>query len=98
MSGFTKGPWSVGGGCRATGFTVKIASGELLVGGAGLTSEANARLIAAAPELYEALESCELWFKQHSPLAPLINGLGDAEHPMLTMIRAALSKAAGEGV
>ncbi len=51
----TPGPWSVGSGSRATGFTVKIASDELLVGGSGLTSEANARLIAAAPELLEAL-------------------------------------------
>lgn len=52
----TPGPWSVGNGSRVTGFTVKIATDELLVGGRGLTSEANARLIAAAPELLEALQ------------------------------------------
>lgn len=72
----TPGPWSVDNGNRATGFTVKIATDELLVGGYGLTSEANARLIAAAPELLEALitkvkdaeqRSFEDWLDFNSP-------------------------------
>jgi len=59
MGKHTPGPWMLGNGSRATGFTVKIASDELLVGGYGLKSEANARLIAAAPDLLAALELIE---------------------------------------
>lgn len=44
----------------------------------------------------EALQTCERWFERHSPRAPLINGLGDAEHPMLTMIRGVLSNPTGK--
>lgn len=40
--------------------------------------------------LIETLRTCEKWFVKHSPTAPLIGGFGDAEHPMLTFIRAAL--------
>ncbi|RRV76595.1 hypothetical protein [Pseudomonas sp. p99-361] len=40
--------------------------------------------------LIDALRTCETWFIKHSPTAPLIGGFGDAEHPMLTCIRAAL--------
>lgn len=47
---------------------------------------------ADAGELTEALRTCEKWFVKHSPTAPLIGGLGDAEHPMLTCIRAALER------
>lgn len=41
--------------------------------------------------LIDALRTCEKWFVKHSPTAPLIGGFGDAEHPMLTCIRAALT-------
>lgn len=106
MSGFTKGPWAVDGGCRATGFTVKIASGELLVGGAGLTSEANARLIAASPTMYESLVKAEELFSFHEGSAkpefdgahPTVRINGEDFAILLADIRAALSKAAGEGV
>jgi len=42
--------------------------------------------------LIDALLTCEKWFIKHSPTAPLIGGFGDAEHPMLTCIRAALER------
>lgn len=42
--------------------------------------------------LIDALLTCEKWFVKHSPTAPLIGGFGDAEHPMLTCIRAALER------
>lgn len=42
--------------------------------------------------LTETLRTCEKWFVKHSPTAPLIGGFGDAEHPMLTCIRAALER------
>lgn len=47
---------------------------------------------AEAQQLIEALRTCEKWFIKHSPTAPLIGGFGDAEHPMLTCIRAALGR------
>jgi hypothetical protein len=49
---------------------------------------------AEVERLREALETCESWFTKHSPTAPLIGGFGDAEHPMITFIRAALSQQA----
>lgn len=42
--------------------------------------------------LIEALGYCEAWFVRHSPTATLINGLGEAEHPMLTCIRSAMDR------
>lgn len=60
MSGYTSGPWH----CRAN-----RANGDALIedaqdqvigatyGDTGLPAEANARLIAAAPELLEALQA-----------------------------------------
>lgn len=46
--------------------------------------------------LVEALRTCEKWFMRHAPTAPLIGGFGDAEHPMLTHIRAVLAGKGGE--
>jgi len=50
----------------------------------GLLNKADQRL----DDLEGALGTCERWFAKHSPIAPLIGGFGDAEHPMLTFIRA----------
>lgn len=53
---FTPGPWSVGGG---TGFLnqIEIRPSIGCVYGAGDELKANARLIAASPDLYEALRN-----------------------------------------
>ena len=45
-----------------------------------------------AERLAEALRYCESWFERHSPTAALIGENGNAEHPMLTMIRSALAQ------
>jgi predicted DNA-binding protein (UPF0278 family) len=58
---------------------------------------AVAELIQRDKAQREALEICEQWFVKHSPTAPLIGGQGDAEHPMLTMIRAALAGGCDHG-
>jgi hypothetical protein len=48
-------------------------------------------------ELSAALDICSKWFTKYSPTAPLIGGFGDAEHPMITFIRGALSAPAAKG-
>ena len=58
-------------------------------------AKANALLIAAAPELLEALAMCQAWFEKFSPTADTIAG-GAAEHPMLYSIRKTIKKAKGE--
>jgi hypothetical protein len=68
----------------------------------GTQAWALAQVDAAVAELIECeqvqrdvLETCQRWFAKHSPTAPLINGLGDAEHPMLTMLNRALARVGG---
>lgn len=106
MSEHTKGPWEVAR--TDAGIIVRTESAKktrfgasryAAIGGFDRSDPeqlaealANARLIAAAPELLEALGYCESWFATHSPTAKLING-HLAEHPMLTCIRAAIAKA-----
>ena len=58
--------------------------------------EANARLIAAAPELLEALESFVRWTERHNlNMADLIDG-NRCECPVVINARAAIAKAKGE--
>lgn len=105
MSKHTPGPWFVTG--NMTLYVDARIGGGLLqevaaVGpteadsGYGPQQRANADLIAAAPDLLEALGYCQSWFAKHAPTAPLIGGFGEAEHPMLTCINAAIAKARGE--
>jgi hypothetical protein len=55
--------------------------------------DANARLIATAPDLLEALETMVRWTEMHGlNTAELITG-GRAEVPVVGMARAAISKA-----
>ena len=61
MSAHTKGPWTTDGGiCPVTGSISVVARGPIVYvtdNSAGAENQvANARLIAAAPELLEALE------------------------------------------
>ena len=69
MSVHTPGPWTVGTGIDHEGkpmggakTCIHTADGlwiaEAYHGGIGLPAEANARLMAAAPELLERLERC----------------------------------------
>ena len=53
MSTHTPGPWHVANGCQIRGAKDQIAKAWMMRNGEGL---ANARLIAAAPELLAALE------------------------------------------
>lgn len=97
MSGFTKGPWewwtsnslkrlSAGGKDGAVLHAYRCPDGASDI----QVSDADARLIASAPELYEALEAMVKTFDMYiqQPSA----------YPAYNKARAALSKAAGEGV
>lgn len=104
----TPGPWSLNGGNAAQGWTVKTEGNELLVGGRGLTSLANARLISAAPELLEALQVAveameQDWYQIDGEWGPTMEEFGDLEGailagkaPEIAKARAAIAKATGE--
>ena len=55
MSKHTQGLWHVANGCQIRSEKHQIARAWMMRNGEGM---ANARLIAAAPELLEALEYC----------------------------------------
>ncbi len=65
MSDYTPGPWQVGSGrLGVVGHPLRrVVAGEDATL-AGVFEEADARLIAAAPELYEALKAVE-WVPFH---------------------------------
>lgn len=84
---FTKAPWFVAG---KTGFVnqIEIAPAICTAYGAGEELEANARLIAAAPELFEALRMIAARDAHRGTV------LLDVEE--MDIVRAALAKATGE--
>lgn len=91
MSGFTKGPWRIAG--KGT-----IRAGDGWIGRIHWRNrDANARLIAAAPDMYEALKAAV-----ESGLVPKSSvsdggACGHSEQVRVAdMIRAALSKAEGK--
>lgn len=55
-------------------------------------SEADANLIAGAPEMFEALKRCETHMRDH----PMFNDPDVGPCDTLTMVRAALAKATGK--
>jgi hypothetical protein len=98
--GYTPGPWSVAQPWN--GFSeIRGGNGELVFGlAAGVPGEkqpdeiceANARLIAAAPEMFEALQNILLC----PAILDELNGDNETNNAV-AKARAALSKALGEG-
>lgn len=94
MSAHTPGPWHVhegaSDGClvATTAYGDKVISGEFSVSG---ESEANARLIAAAPSLLEALVIAEGFIRE-------ICSIHKLPEPTATgaRLRAAIARATGE--
>jgi len=91
---FTPGPWTQGVGCKVTRECVFIGGAKEPKDGARLGppetwidcgTEANARLIAAAPELLEALQMVRDY-------VVTLKGKG---HPYQLAIDAAITKATG---
>jgi hypothetical protein len=97
----TPGPWRVGDG-GSWGALVKDGNGDGICipcsGRLGPTDAANARLIAAAPELLEAVRKAELLYAEWSALA-LPAALDTPAYELVTRIvqenRALLAKIEG---
>ncbi len=99
MAGHTPGPWTVSplngrdvGPVRAftfEGTDVQQLQSVALVR-ARAESDANARLIAAAPELLAALKTVKPWFELWLP-----DAIGPAEQNLLRLVDAAIAKAEG---
>jgi hypothetical protein len=94
---WTPGPWRVAdtrsdhekrSATYEKGWDVRlVGTPESITGwGSVTTTEANARLIAAAPDLYEALAA----------LTPYFEGEHHPDHPHCEQARVALAKARGE--
>ena len=89
--GHTPGPWHQTGGivasheghCAVAAYT---GNGNILYAKTLAEREANARLIAAAPDLLAALEAMQAAFVRHP-------GNADERHHALTLTEAALAKA-----
>lgn len=124
MGGYTPGPWTYQPACNYVGYSISprgtlptLAAVERPVGGELLTieafnfpgeTEANARLIAAAPDLLEALHEGRRAIGDHNApndcyaTGPLT---GDAYRDLvecpacrfIAMYDAAISRATGEG-
>lgn len=96
VSGWTKGPWNLDG-CDVVSRSEDATICTIQWSGDGREAEddANARLIAAAPEMAEMLEYCRRWFKRYEPTAGLITG-DQTELPMLTSVKALLARINGE--
>lgn len=101
----TPGPWNLvrlasAFDSRVVGYGIKYgAAGNRLamVDGEGNSSdhnEANARLIAAAPDMLAALKECEEYFDNRADADGDSTGFTpNAEMNMLVMVRAAIAKA-----
>lgn len=90
----TPGPWVVAGPEAASGPGYVMTRGGTYIAKPLINNEANARLIAAAPELLDALEAALAHF---GPFAEItINGQRDPDDVRVTaLIRAAIAKATG---
>ena len=91
MAEHTKGPWRVDG---PNGYINQIGIGPSIGAayGAGEEVKANARLIAAAPDLLEALENLHANIAEYAR----INNLGGFDNQDMQQARAAIAKARGE--
>jgi hypothetical protein len=97
---YTKAPWHI---CEVTGRGLKLirdANGYCVAeavkpansGAAYIDADANAALIAAAPDMLAALESARLWVGQYND----VPGHDAASAAMCAVIDAAIAKARGE--
>jgi len=101
MSGaqHTPGPWSVKSDpCHFDTLSDIHAGGKLIAQTCSEypSLEANARLIAAAPDLLAALEKLEYWLDSDPEVLAAMNALERDDHlAKLELARAAIAKAKG---
>lgn len=95
---FTPGPWTSNGDeiLTATGVYLGRMDGRM-TGHADEHAEADARLIAAAPEMHEALVNAEFLLRQASLNWKEAASMVDSFRNAAELARAALSKAQGGG-
>lgn len=92
MSGFTPGPWSVG--ITTDGYEIEVVSDIrpyvclVLPGAIEGVADANARLIAAAPELLEAAQAAWTCISELPPTQSSVE--------VAQLLLAAIDKATGE--
>jgi hypothetical protein len=85
----TPGPWTIcAGDPYRVGFNARYREADQL-----RNHQTNARLIAAAPDILDALRECEEFFDQR---ADVDDGIPNDAMNMLVIVRTALSKATGE--
>ena len=92
MNKHTNGPWHVG---QSYGSIIYIEPSVACVTGHKYSQaeiDANARLIAAAPDLLEALENLHANIAEYAR----INNLGGFDNQDMQQARAAIAKAKGE--
>ena len=89
MSEHTKGPWVAHEyGSPKGSFYVRGPNNERVVNGPSLTNEFNARLIAAAPDLLEALQRLVNCYS--------VSSSRESRDSCWNQARAAIAKATGE--
>jgi len=93
MSKHTPGPWMVSSNGAAVVDTATHGQELIIVQERGVDSEANARLIAAAPELLEAAIRAE---ELLSSVTDIASELAPFQNTALRLLRAAIAKAGGE--
>jgi len=87
----TPGPWKAYESADAGWFDIESEGGLDVLGYEGCAKEANARLIAAAPDLIEALDTLTLVVGM-TPMKGNLEALQEAQD----MARAAIKKATGQ--
>lgn len=92
MSSHTPGPWTAGSKTvRAPETEDRLPLDVRLFGGNANDHRANARLIAAAPELLQALQLLHDDIAEYARL----NNLGGFDNHVMKLARAAIAKATG---
>jgi hypothetical protein len=89
---YTPGPWEVSPYYNITSRNGTIAKTEQMPGNFDSERTANARLIAAAPDLLSALERAE------AALSWFINDEGECDIEALDEAKAVIAKARGESL
>jgi hypothetical protein len=93
----TPGPWTTDGAARTGDLDVISPAGRITLIDCEFSDEsedvltANARLIAAAPDLLNMLRNAENWFREYD----VQNGPDSGAQLLLEDIRAAIDKAMG---